>query len=470
MTLHGIGDLVGRFLPDLDLAFVLFLLGQQTAAEVAQYQFNGFQRLVDDGLAFRRDGDIGNRQGGAGFHGVFKTDGLDAVRHVGGDLLTAKFVHFGDQVLHAAFVELAVDELHLFGQFAVEQHASDRGIDHAHLRFGQADVLVVVPGLHAEFDLGMYVNLIERVSEFNFIELAKDASVAAVCGFLRHGQVVHAQHHILGRGDDRFAVSGFEQVAGGEHQFARFLDRFLGERNVNSHLIAVEVRVEGGRYERMQLNGRTFDEDRLERLDTETVQGGSAVQQHGAVADDAFERFPHFGAVAFDQAAGALHVGGVAILHEAGDHERTIQFERHALGQTALIQFELRTDHDHGTTGVVHTFAEQVAAEATLLAFEHIAQRLEFAAAAAGECLAALAVVDEAVNGFLKHALLVADDDIRCAEFEQSLQAVVAVDDAAIEIVEIGSGEASTVQLHHRAQVGRDHREHGQDHPLGAVA
>jgi hypothetical protein len=195
-----------------------------------------------------------------------------------------------------------------------------------------------------------------------------------------------------------------------------------------------------------------------------------AVQQYGTVADDAFERFPHFGAVAFDQAAGALHVGGVVILHKPRDHERTIQFKRHALGQTALIQFELRTHHDHGTTGIVHALAEQVAAEATLLAFEHVAQRFEFAASAAGEGFAALAVVNEAVNGFLQHALLVADDDIWRAEFEQSLQAVVAVDDAAIQVVQVGGGEASAVELHHRAQVGRDDRQDGQDHPFGAVA
>ena len=31
-------------------------------------------------------------------------------------------------------------------------------------------------------------------------------------------------------------------------------------------------------------------------------------------------------------------------------------------------------------------------------------------------------------------------------------------------------GEAATVELHHRAQVGRQHRQDGQDHPLGAVA
>ena len=47
---------------------------------------------------------------------------------------------------------------------------------------------------------------------------------------------------------------------------------------------------------------------------------------------------------------------------------------------------------------------------------------------------------------------------------------VVAVDDAAIEIVQIGSGEAAAVQRHQRAQLRRQHRKHIQNHPFGLVA
>ena len=55
-------------------------------------------------------------------------------------------------------------------------------------------------------------------------------------------------------------------------------------------------------------------------------------------------------------------------------------------------------------------------------------------------------------------------------QFQQPLEAVVAVDDAPIEIVEIGGGKTAAVELHHRAQFGRDHRHRGEDHPLGLVA
>ena len=81
-----------------------------------------------------------------------------------------------------------------------------------------------------------------------------------------------------------------------------------------------------------------------------------------------------------------------------------------------------------------------------------------------GDGPAAAAVVEQRVDGLLQHALLVVDDDLGRAEVEQPLQAVVAVDDAAVQVVEVGRGEAAAVELHHRAQVGRDHRDGVEDH------
>ncbi len=54
---------------------------------------------------------------------------------------------------------------------------------------------------------------------------------------------------------------------------------------------------------------------------------GRAVEQHRTILDDVFERFPDLGAVAFDQAAGALDVGGVVVLDQAGNDERAIKFQ-----------------------------------------------------------------------------------------------------------------------------------------------
>ena len=50
------------------------------------------------------------------------------------------------------------------------------------------------------------------------------------------------------------------------------------------------------------------------------------------------------------------------------------------------------------------------------------------------------------------------------------LEAVVPVDDATVEVVEIRRREAAAVERHQRAQIRRDHRDHVQHHPLGLVA
>src|SRR5580698_2416738 len=55
-------------------------------------------------------------------------------------------------------------------------------------------------------------------------------------------------------------------------------------------------------------------------------------------------------------------------------------------------------------------------------------------------------------------------------EVHELLEAVVAVDDAAIEIVQIRRSEAAAVQRNEWAQLRRNDRDHVEDHPLRLVA
>ena len=137
-----------------------------------------------------------------------------------------------------------------------------------------------------------------------------------------------------------------------------------------------------------------------------------------------------------------------------------------SLGQTALVQLELGTDDDDRTARVVDALAEQVLTEPALLALEHVGQRLERTLAATANRLGATTVVEQRVDRFLQHALLVAENDFRRAVRDELLQPVVAVDDAAIEIVQIGRGEAAAVERNERTQIRRNHRDDVQDHPL----
>ena len=82
------------------------------------------------------------------------------------------------------------------------------------------------------------------------------------------------------------------------------------DRGTCGHLVAVEVGVESGADQRVDLNGAAIDENRLECLDTETVQRGCAVQQHRPLADDLIEDVPDLGASALDDSLGGLDVVG----------------------------------------------------------------------------------------------------------------------------------------------------------------
>ena len=114
------------------------------------------QGLLDDFFAFWRDGDVGHSQRGTGAHGKFKAHALDAVSYAGSDFLSAQFVHFSDQVLDIALVQLVVHELHFFRQDAVEEHTSHSCIQDAGFLFWQAVAIIIVPGCCAYFDLGVY--------------------------------------------------------------------------------------------------------------------------------------------------------------------------------------------------------------------------------------------------------------------------------------------------------------------------
>ena len=277
------------------------------------------------------------------------------------------------------------------------------------------------------------------------------------------GQVVETDDHVLRRHRDGLAIGRLQDVVRRQHEDACLGLRLRGQRHVHGHLVTVEVGVERRTHERVDLDGLALDELRLERLDAEAVQGRCAVQQHRVLADDLFEHVPHDRALTLDHALGRLDVLRVVQVHQALHHERLEQLQRHLLGQAALVQLEPRADDDDGTTGVVDALAEQVLAEPALLALEHVGQRLERPVARTGHGTPAAAVVEQSVDGLLQHPLLVVDDDLRRTEVDQPLEAVVPIDHPAVEVVQIGGGEAATVELNHRAQVRRDDR-HAVEH------
>ena len=272
------------------------------------------------------------------------------------------------------------------------------------------------------------------------------------------GEVERADDHVLARHRDRATVRRRQDVVRGQHEQPRLGLGLRGEREVDGHLVTVEVRVERRAHERVDLDGLALDEHGLEGLDAEAVQRGSTVQEDRVLLDDLLENVPDLRARPLDHALRRLDVLRVLEVDEPLHHERLEQLERHLLGQAALAQLELRADDDDRTARVVDALAEQVLTEPALLALQHVREALERPVAGARHRATAAAVVEQRVDGLLEHPLLVVDDDLGRAEVEQPLQAVVAVDDPAVQVVEVRRREPATVELHHRAQVRRDDR------------
>src|SRR5215472_289438 len=361
----------------------------------------------------------------------------------------------------------------------IEYDPADSGLDklalHLH-RLGMRHILVVVGGGEVNDFTG--VAQANRSKQLDFASFQRKDDVLGGTEHaaftpragLAFGQVVDAQNHILRRHGQRQAVRRRKNVARAEHQHRRLNLRFGRKRDVHGHLVAVEVRVERGAHERVDADGLAFDKGRFERLNAKAVQRRSAVQQNRMLTNNVFQNVPDDGLLLLHHLLGLLDGGAMALGFELVIDEGLEELERHFLWQTALIELQLGTNHDDRAARVVHALAEQVLAETTLLALERVGQRFERAIIGAAQHPAAAAVVKQRVDRFLQHALFVAHNHVRGMQFHELLQPVVAVDDAAIEIVQIGSGKAPAVQRHEWAQLRRQDRDHVENHPLRLVA
>ncbi len=200
------------------------------------------------------------------------------------------------------------------------------------------------------------------------------------------------------------------------------------------------------------------------------MQRRRTVEHHGVLFDDLFKNVPHHGGAGFNFFLGSLDGGRDAHGFETRKDERLEQLDGHQLGQTALVQLEGWAHGDHGTARIVDALTQQVLTETTALAFDHVGQRLQRALVGAGHGLAATAVVQQAVHGFLQHALFVARNDFGRFQFQQTAQTAVAVDDTAVQVVQIGGRKAAAIQRHQRTQVRRQHGQHFKHHPTGLDA
>jgi hypothetical protein len=146
------------------------------------------------------------------------------------------------------------------------------------------------------------------------------------------------------------------------------------------------------------------------------------------------------------------------------------QLERHFLGDTALTDLELRARDDDGTAGIVDTLAQQILTESPFLSLQFVAEGAEGATVRIDNGILTLAVVQQSVHGILEHPFLVLQQDLGGALIDHFPQAIVAVDDPAVQFVEVVRRKSASLQLNKGPKVRGNHRDAGHNHVRGLSA
>ena len=141
---------------------------------------------------------------------------------------------------------------------------------------------------------------------------------------------------------------------------------FHGKGKVYGHLVTVEVGVECCTYQGMELDRLTFYQNGLEGLDTKSVQCRSTVQHNRMLFDYILQYVPHLCLEAFHHLLGVFDVVSSSVGNQLLHNEGLEQLDRHLLGQTALVDLQLRSNNDNGTAGIVHTLTKKVLTETSL--------------------------------------------------------------------------------------------------------
>ena len=138
----------------------------------------------------------------------------------------------------------------------------------------------------------MKVNTFLVVGDVNLLRRV-ECDTLAESAFAGFGDVVQTKHHILRRNGDRRTVGRVKNVVRTKHQQLCLQNGGVAKRQVNGHLVTVEVGVECRTSKRVQLDSLALNKFRLEGLNTKTVQGRGTVEQNRVSFDDVLKNVPN---------------------------------------------------------------------------------------------------------------------------------------------------------------------------------
>ena len=329
--------------PRIDNLIVTLVVGDETHVVVHGDLLDFVVTLLHDFGFLLRDDDIVKVERQTTLVGHAVTQVLDTVKEVAGTGHSDAFDYAGDDVTQGLLGNNNVDKSDFARDDFIHNYTAHRCFHHV---FNHHSGFVNIINDNLNRSMNVYATLV--VGNDGLFRTIENQSLA-LGSRTQLGDVVQTQHHILRRHRDRCTVGRVQDVVALEHQHLSLHDGFVAQRQVNGHLVTVEVGVERRTSQRVELNGLTLNHLGLEGLDTQTVKCRRTVEQYGVSLHDIFQDVPDDRFAAVDNLLGALHGLYDAALNELADDERLVELGGHEFRQTALAHLQFRTYHDYGT-------------------------------------------------------------------------------------------------------------------------
>ena len=359
-------------------------------------------------------------------------------------------------------------EIHPVRKHFIESHTSWSRFNDGSIAAGIIIGLESLELGQTHFHFRMQGNCALCKCEIEFVIAGKHHSFTALIGHLDSG-VVATHHDVLRGTHDRLTVGWSEYVVGTHHQRVGFNLCLNRKRQVNCHLVAIEVSVETFADQGVQMNGVALNQRGFKGLNSHSVKRWSTIQQNRVVGNYLFQDIPNLFVLPLQHFLGRLDGIGMAEFLESSNDEWLIEFQGDFLGQATLMQLQTRANNNHASSRIINAFTKQVFTKTTLLTLDHIGQGFQRTIRGTQHRPLAAIVIKQSVNRLLQHPFFVADNDFGCVQVHQFPQAVIAVDDTPIQVIQVTGRKVATVQQDKRAEIRWDDRDHIEDHPFGSI-
>ena len=179
---------------------------------------------------------------------VFITAGFDCIEHLNCKPRTLIVEYIFNHLLELFIAHLFVDEIYFIRHRLVKRKSSSWSFNYITSRkFSRFERIF----WSRNFNKSIPFNCTTFCSKTNFISRT-EAFSCSLCTFFDWCHVINSKNHILRRRNNRFSVCRVKKVSCRKHQCPAFHLCSLCKRNMNCHLVTIEVSIESLTCKRMK--------------------------------------------------------------------------------------------------------------------------------------------------------------------------------------------------------------------------